>query len=172
MKYQFPLTSARLDFQPLTMDDCDAWAPFFVDNPGLIYVGLPKPGNPMEESKAWIERQLKRYEESGWGHLKIADRATGELIGNAGLILRPTDGTNLLEVAYSILPVHWGKGYASEAAVCMKEYIRENQLSDRAISIIHKDNLGSQKVALKNGMKPGKEWEYIGMPVCSWEIIF
>lgn len=172
MKYLFPLTSVRLDFQLLTPDDCEDWAPFFVDNPGLIYVGLPNPGDPMEESKVWIERQLKRYDESGWGHLKITDKSSGELVGNAGLILRPTDGLELLEIAYSILPAHQGKGYASEAAIRMKEYIRENQLSDRAISIIHQDNLGSQKVAKKNGMTPGREWEYIGMPVCSWEVIF
>lgn len=172
MKYQFPITSERLEFSPLTLDDCVAWAPFFIDNPGLKYVAIHTPVDPAKEAKLWISRQITRYRDSGWGHLKIVEKVSGEFIGNAGLILRPTDGTDLLEVAYSILPAHWGKGYASEAAACLKEYIREHALSDRAISIIHQENLGSQKVAERNGMRPGKEWEYLGMPVCSWEVIF
>ncbi|MCE7993258.1 MAG: GNAT family N-acetyltransferase [Roseivirga sp.] len=172
MKYQLPITSERLDFQPLTMDDTMAWASFFTDNPGLKYVAITEPLDPIEESQKWIERQLERYQDSGWGHLKLIEKTTGQLVGNAGLILRPNNGIELLEVAYSILPTYWGKGYASEAASSLKEYIRDKQLSDRAISIIHKENIGSQKVATKNGMKPGVEGEYMGMPVCTWEVIF
>lgn len=172
MKYQLPITSERLDFQPLTTDDTAAWASFFTNNPGLKYVAISEPLDPMEEATKWIKRQLERYQDSGWGHLKLLDKTTGLLVGNAGLILRPTNGVDLLEVAYSILPDYWGKGYASEAANCMKEYIRKNQLSDRAISIIHKENIASQKVAAKNGMTPGADSEYMGMPVCSWEVVF
>lgn len=172
MKYQFPITSERLEFHPLSLDDCASWAPFFIDNPGLKYVAIQNVTDPMKEAKVWISRQITRYRDSGWGHLKVVDKKTGELVGNAGLILRPTDGTDLLEVAYSMLPAHWGKGYASEAAACLQAYIHDEGLSDRAISIIHKENIGSQKVAARNGMQPGREWEYMGMPVCSWEVIF
>lgn len=172
MKYKFPIDSERLDFQLLTVDDYAAWAPFFINNPGLKYVAMLNPGEPLEESKTWIDRQLKRYADTGYGHLKLAEKTTGELVGNAGLILRPTDGVDLLEVAYSILPEYWGKGYASEAAICLKEYIRDQQLSDRAISIIHAENTASHKVAAKNGMTPGPTSEYLGMPVCTWEVIF
>lgn len=172
MKYRFPIASERLDFQPLTIEDYASWAPFFINNPGLKYVAMLNPGDPMEESKTWIDRQQKRYADTGYGHLKLVEKTTGKLVGNAGLILRPTDGVDLLEVAYSILPEHCGKGYASEAAICLKEYIRDQQLSDRAISIIHEENLASQKVAAKNGMKRGRKSEYMGMPVCTWEVIF
>lgn len=172
MKYRFPITSERLDFQPLTLNDCEGWAPFFQNNPGLKYLAIENPKAPMEEAKTWIERQLKRYDETGWGHLKVSHKQSGEFIGNAGLILRPQEGADLLEVGYSILPEQWGKGYASEAAICLKEYIHSEKLSDRAISMIHSENIGSQKVAEKNGMTRGKRSEYMGMPIDIYEVIF
>ena len=60
-------------------------------------------------------------------------------------------------------------GYASEAAQRMKAYMIEHQVKNKAISIIHFDNIGSQKVAERNGMTRGREWEYMGMPVYIYE---
>jgi len=44
------------------------------------------------------------------------------------------------------------KGYATEAAKKCKEFAFENNLAESLISIIHVDNIPSQKVALNNGM--------------------
>jgi RimJ/RimL family protein N-acetyltransferase len=46
-----------------------------------------------------------------------------------------------------------------------KEYGFSTKQSDSIISIIHKDNLRSQNVALKNGMKKEKETEWNGLPI-------
>ncbi len=47
----------------------------------------------------------------------------------------------------------------------MKAYGFEVLQKDSIISIIHKDNLLSQKVALRNGMKADFETEWKGLPV-------
>tara|TARA_B110001469_G_C9613799_1_gene305468 strand:+ start:595 stop:840 length:246 start_codon:yes stop_codon:yes gene_type:complete len=57
-----------------------------------------------------------------------------------------------LEVGYSILPIHCKRGHNSESAIKYKNFTFENDLTDSLISIIHKENIGSRKVAINNGM--------------------
>ena len=172
MRYQLPIASERLDFLPLSTEDYASWAPFFIDNPGLPYIAIYNPGDPMEEAKTWVDRQLTRYEDYGYGHLKLIDRNTGNMVGNSGLIHRVLDGEDTYEIAYSILPAYWGQGYASEASRCMSNYVREHKVWDRAMSFIHVDNIASQKVAEKNGLKRVREWDYMEMPVYVYEMMF
>jgi ribosomal-protein-alanine N-acetyltransferase len=64
-----------------------------------------------------------------------------------------------------MLPKYWGKGYATELAVGMKRYGLANNVSDKFISIIHKENVASMNVARKNGMTNLYETKYYEMPV-------
>ena len=172
MRYQLPIASERLDYLPLSTADYASWEPFFIDNPGLRFVAINNPGDPKDEAKIWVDRQLKRYEDNGFGYLKLIDRNTGDLVGHTGLIHRVLDGEDTYEIAYSMLPAFWGRGYASEASQRMQDYVREHKVWDRAMSIIHFDNIASQKVAEKNGLKRVREWEYMGMPVYVYELMF
>lgn len=169
MNYHLPISSERIDYQQLGTADYDAWVEFFVDNPMLPYVGISQPGDPVEEAKKWVNRQLNRYIDNGWGYLKMVEKTTGEVVGHTGLLLREIDGQEQLEIGYSIKPRFWRMGYASEASQRMKAYMVEHKVMDKAISIIHFDNIGSQRVAERNGMTRGREWEYMGMPVYIYE---
>ena len=169
MNYHFPISSERLNYLPLSEADIESWIPFFENNPMLPYVGIREPGTPEEEARKWINRQLNRYVDNGWGYLKMVSKDTGEVIGHTGLLLRTIEEEELLEIGYSIKPQYWRMGYGSEAARCMKNYMIEHKIKPKAISIIHFDNIGSQKVAEANGMHRGREWEYMGMPVYIYE---
>ena len=57
-----------------------------------------------------------------------------------------------MEVGYSILPIRCKRGHTSESAIKCKNFTFENDLTDSLISIIHKENIGSRKVAINNGM--------------------
>ena len=61
-------------------------------------------------------------------------------------------GKEELEIGYSIMPSHRGKGYATEAAIKCKAFAFENNFSESLISVIVPENIDSIKVALKNGM--------------------
>lgn len=124
-------------------------------------------GIPLEddEAKVWFERQFDRYEDerqTGFLLLKLKD--TGEPIGFAGLVMQEVDGKEELEVGYWLNPTYWKVGYAREAArrLMREAYARGN---DRLISIIHPDNMPSQRVARVNGMKWEKETVFKGIPV-------
>ena len=165
MNYIFPISSERIDYLPLTKVDVAKWTPFFENNPMLQYLGIGKPSSAEEEAIKWVDRQLTRYKENGWGFLKMIHKETGEMVGHTGLLLRMIEGEEFIEIGYSIMPKFWRMGYGSEASQRMKAYMKEHKVRDKVISIIHTENIGSQKVAEKNGMTRGRTWEFLGMPV-------
>lgn len=98
-------------------------------------------------------------------------KASGQLVGICGLLVQTVDGIEELEIGYSILPKFWLQGYAFEAAQKCKHFAFEKGFSDSLISIIHVDNVPSQKVALKNGMFLDKTTIYRDNPVHIFRVI-
>lgn len=172
-KYQFPIESERLYYRPLTLADKPAWEAFFIDNPYLHFVGVHEPKTPAEESEIWLNRQIKRYKDTGIGMLGAIEKSTDQLIGNVGIIFREgIPDCNFFEIGYSVIPSKWKQGYASEMAIRLKAYFAEHHIDDKVISIIHIDNEGSQKVAENNGMKRGPQFDFLGSPCYRYQYHF
>ena len=45
-----------------------------------------------DESRTWIARMLREYEERGFGLWVVEDRETGEFLGSVGPMLQTVDG--------------------------------------------------------------------------------
>lgn len=164
--------SERLQFRQLKKEDFEAWRVFFEDNSRERFLGLDSELSAEEKTQQWIDLQLERYEEGDFGHLAIVERKSGALVGVSGLLVRNKDSKLDYEVAYSILPEYWGKGYATEAALHMKVFAQEHDLHERVVSWIHPENVYSQNVAKKNGMVfRGEQVEFRGIQVDVWEAI-
>lgn len=161
----FNQESERLSYRKLTYDDAKSWEEFFVNNNRIHFLGLD-PKRPKEElAKETIARQLKRYEEDKIGLLAVIEKKSGDLIGLTGLISREVENKKEIEIGYSFKAKYWGNGYATEAAQSMKTFGLNNEIAKRFISIIHKDNTTSFRVAERNGMKPIIETNFMGMDV-------
>lgn len=143
----------RLLIRPLQTADTKAWEAFFVNNPNLPILGLDDDRSVQQKAQDWIAAQHKRYEENRFGHMALVHRETDRLIGQCGLLLQEVEGRPEIEIGYHILPEYWKQGYASEAAQFFRHYAFGNGISDSLISIIHLENVGSQKVAMNNGMR-------------------
>lgn len=157
-------TSDRLLYRKLTDSDFQDWLPFYNDPRSTQYWdGLPK--DPVEACKAQFERVFERYQNDLGGMNALILKESGKLIGICGLLVQTVDNVQELEIGYSILPNYWLKGLASEAARKCKAFAFENNFSDSLISIIHVDNIPSQKVAINNGMYLDKTTVYKNNPV-------
>lgn len=108
---------------------------------------------------------MKRYSTQGLGHLAVELKESGEFIGMGGILPRDVDGKAEFEIAYSLKPKYWNKGYATEIAQTMKTYAVSNIDAERFISIIDKRNVNSAKVAKKNDMAVLFETHYLRMNV-------
>jgi RimJ/RimL family protein N-acetyltransferase len=93
-----------------------------------------------------------RYENDLGGMNVLIDKKTNRLVGQCGLLIQTIENIVRLEIGYSILPEFWNKGFASESAAKCKDYAFEHNFANSLISMVHVDNISSEKVALKNGM--------------------
>ena len=161
----FNQESDRLRFRKLTKKDIPSWVEFFVGNDRLKYLGFDLQKSKEILAEEWIKAQLNRYENQGLGHLAVELKDNGGFIGMGGILPRELNGNNEFEIAYSLKPKYWGKGYATEIAKTVKNYAIENLDSNRFISIINIENTDSANVAKKNGMNVIFKTEYLGMKV-------
>jgi len=142
----------RLKFRLLKLEDFDSWVDLFKENNVAKYLHLdPKLSEP-ELCKVWFDKALHRYEHDLGGMNVLIDKKTNRLIGQCGLLIQTIENIERLEIGYSILPEFWNQGFASESAIKCKNYAFENNFANSLISMIHIDNISSEKVALKNGM--------------------
>jgi RimJ/RimL family protein N-acetyltransferase len=156
----------RLTFRKLEKSDFKDWLPLFENKEAGLFLGMDSGLTVRQQCEKWFEKGFYRYENDKGGMNVLVDKKTNKMIGQCGLLVQEIEGKEFIEIGYAILPEYWGKGFASEAAQKCKEFAFENNLRDELISVIHIDNVGSMKVAKRNGMTFFKRMdEYLGMPV-------
>jgi ribosomal-protein-alanine N-acetyltransferase len=159
----------RLLFRSIEDSDFNHWLKFFED-PRTYQYWIEERDTPEQECRSWYEKQKQRYGQDRGGMNALIEKSSGRLIGHAGLLIQEVDGEQELEIAYSLLPEFWSKGYAIEAARKCKEFAFENGFSQSLISIISESNFPSQRVASKNGLTIDKQTVYRGNPVYIFRI--
>ncbi|TWT61854.1 anhydro-N-acetylmuramic acid kinase [Rubinisphaera italica] len=107
-----------------------------------------------EEAYEWLDRQMGRYEEFGHGLWLVERKQDGRLVGQAGVVSQKIQGELWLEVGYMIHSQYWKRGFASEAAIACRDYAFNELNVEQVCSLIQPANIASQRVALKNQMKP------------------
>lgn len=151
------LETNRLKFRLINESDFDTWLPFFDNVEIHPFLFLDSSKKIDDLCRFWMDKCLDRYKDGRGGLMVIEDKHSKEFIGKCGLLVQDMDGDKRLEVGYSLLPQHQGKGYAIEAARFAREYAFKQEYDkdydNLIVSMIHVDNKPSIKVALKNEMK-------------------
>lgn len=106
-----------------------------------------------KEVQEWLERQITRYHNDGFGLWAVILKENNEMIGQCGLTIQDCDNEKVVEIGYLFQKLYWHKGYATEAAIACKEYAFDKLNINEVFSIIRDTNIASQKVALRNNME-------------------
>lgn len=106
-----------------------------------------------EDIQEWLDRQLRRYAQHGFGHWAACLKDGDEMIGQCGIALQDADGRQVPEIGYLLLKEHWHKGYAAEMAIACRDYAFNTLSFEEVYSLIRDTNAASQKVAVRNGMR-------------------
>src|SRR5438477_11807519 len=180
------LESARLVLRRVTLDDL----PFFTRLHALpevaqhLYPG-GRPRSP-EETAAWLQASLASYEQLALGYLAVLRKDDGALIGRCGLMdlvvesAPPEHGirrgwfgreeapagvvlTFETELGYTLDPAVWGRGFATEAARCVRDYARDVLRLSYAVSAILRSNARSRRVAERSSARAAGQMEVVGL---------
>lgn len=143
------LETNRLVFRKLCYDDMDNLKKTLQDEVAMYAYAHAFSD---EEVEAWLQRQLARYDEDGFGLWALIRKHDGNFIGQCGLTIQENDGRKLLEIGYLLQRAYWHQGYAIEAAKAVKEYAFTKLHAPWVFSIIRDNNAASIKVAERNGM--------------------
>ena len=150
------LETERLFLREMTMDDFDAL--YAVLSDAEIMQHYPYTFDE-ERVRSWIERNMDRYKNDGFGLWAVCLKDTGEMIGDCGLTLQNIDGTMLPEIGYHIRKDQQRKGYAKEAAAAVRDWAFQNTEYPALYSYCKYTNVGSFKTAESIGMHFEKEYE-------------
>lgn len=104
------------------------------------------------EVDIWLNNQLRRYKDDGFGLWAVILKDTNEFIGQCGLTVQNIGEKEVVEVGYLFKKAHWHKGYATESAIACKNYAFNTLDIDEVYSIIRDNNMPSINVAKRNGM--------------------
>lgn len=170
MRPAWILETPRLCLREMTREDLPALRAMLQDSEVMYaYNGA----FTEEETLAWLERQLARYEQYGFGLWAVILRETGEMVGQCGLTMQPWKERELLEVGYHFRKEYWHRGYAAEAARACVRYAFDVLGAEEVCAIIRDTNLPSQGVALRCGMTRMDSWvkHYRGVDMPHWRYL-
>jgi [ribosomal protein S5]-alanine N-acetyltransferase len=167
LRMDYFLTSERLGFRCWREDDLPLAIELFGDPAVAAMMGTP--ATP-EAARARLDREIARMAESGIQYWLISLLDGGEFVGCAGVrpvTLSPShpfhkerekEGTRsdqplVFELGYHLLPKHWGRGLATEAARAVIDYAFGALAADALFAGHHPSNDRSRRVLLKVGFE-------------------
>ena len=154
------LQTLRLDFREFARTDADdLWR--LDQDPGVMrYINGGKPSTRVEIAARMrlLPRVYRLY--PGLGTWRASRRDTGAYIG--WFTLKYIPDTVEVEVGYRLARTAWGQGFATEGARELVRYGFDDLGLERIIGVTHPDNLASQRVLMKAGLRDEGWGEYYG----------
>lgn len=158
------------------LEAADAADMFRLDSDPLVmkYLGQSLIKN-VAESRKIIEMVQDQYLANGYGRWAVALKDGGTFVGWAGLKLVtgetyfPDTHTDL---GYRLLPLFWGKGYASELALACRDWAFTHLNVPALYAATHQENVASQKVIQKIGLTLEGTFDYHSAPQYWYKLAF
>ena len=124
-------------------------------------------GDGKPQSRAQTQMRLNdivdHWEQHGFGLCAGVDRATRAFIGFCGL--QYLDNTSEIEVGYRLAKRFWEMGLATEAAGATLRYGFDELGLDRIVAVVHPENVASQWVIQKIGLRYVKDARFYNSDV-------
>jgi RimJ/RimL family protein N-acetyltransferase len=127
-------------------------------------------GKPLSRLEAWRHMAflVGHWELLGYGYFAAVEKASSRFVGRIGFT--NPEGWPGFEVGWTIAPEFQGRGFATEGGRFLLDYAFNKMGRDHVISVIHRDNKPSIKVAERLGEKLERSMEVAGMPALIYGI--
>jgi RimJ/RimL family protein N-acetyltransferase len=153
------LETARLRLREMEPADLDFVASMLADKEVMRYYERTF---SRADAQAWLDRQRQRYADDGHGLWLVLSRENGAPLGQVGLAMQEVEGGRYPEVGWLLQRPFWGKGYATEAGVAVRDAAFARWRYPALISLIRPVNEPSRRVAERVGFMPGPLVQFHG----------
>ncbi|HYY13117.1 MAG TPA: GNAT family N-acetyltransferase [Chthoniobacterales bacterium] len=161
------LETERLILRPFREDDLDRLAELFA-NPDFMRFSL---GRYTREQTAGFVDKIIGWQRAGLPSLFAVElKPERPLLGYCGFFHHPPEVTTDVEIGYRLHPGYWNRGLMTEAARAVRDHAFRDLQLPRVISLVHPENIGSRRVAEKNGMTVEKQIIFRGFPTLVFAI--
>ncbi|HET9416494.1 MAG TPA: GNAT family N-acetyltransferase [Candidatus Limnocylindria bacterium] len=156
-----PVETDRLRIRSLTDGDRQGLHAIYGDAETMRFIG--RSGKPTDaDGTARVLDWFRRHEALHGFSLWALDERDGEpLVGVAGLLWEEGHGPQV-EVVYLVRRDRWGRGYATEATGAVLDVAHRQLELPLLVAMAYPENLASQRVMAKAGMRPDGEVEAYG----------
>ncbi len=140
------LTTQRLVLRPFAPEDLDDLVAIHAEESFWWYPR--RAAMTAEETRGFLTTMIRRYEDDGFGIEALIDRASGTMIGWAGLAV-PHFLPEILpavEVGWRLSGPYRGRGLATEVGAASLEFGFTTGGLDRIVSIYEPENTASGRV--------------------------
>lgn len=149
----------RLIIRPVSVEDKDLIFELYTSPKFIQYIG-DRGIKTIEDAENYIKnRFLPQIERLKYGNYVLITKDNHQKVGSVGIFER--EGLDIVDIGYSLLQEFEGKGYAYEGAQKVKSIGMDEFGLSKISAIISKDNLSSQKLIEKLGLKFKK---YVTLP--------
>jgi [ribosomal protein S5]-alanine N-acetyltransferase len=115
-----------------------------------------------DRTAAYLARNLQHWADYGFGLWILRATVGGDPIGRAVLRHLDVEGVDEIEVGYAFYPAFWGCGLATEVATACLAFGREELHLPSIVAVTQPNNVASQRVLLKAGLKFEREFLHEG----------
>ena len=158
------LTTERLLLRVPRLEDVDDMLEFVGDDEVMRWIGGAAGDRAATVEN--VERWIARWQRNGIGQFAVL--LDGHAVGRVGLLVWDTRTWNTstfeqagehaeVELGWALTRRHWGHGYATEAALAVRDWAYAERGIERLVSLIAPDNVRSARVAEKLGARPERQ---------------
>lgn len=137
-----------ITIRKFTMEDAETTFAYASDFENTHYM-LMVPFANLQETKAFLAKCEEEYDSQQPEHLSFAVLLNGLHIGEVFAYLSEKEA----DIGWLIHKHYWGKGYATQAAKLLIEYLRNDLQVEEIVAYCDSRNIPSRKVMEHIGMK-------------------
>ncbi len=145
------LRTDRCVIRPFELGDARDFYEMNGDDETMRYTGEDS-FKSVEDAREFLDNHINSPESQyrkRLGRMTATRRGDGAFLGFVGL--KEVDGA--IDLGYRLKREYWGKGYGTELARAMLKHAFETLELDEVIANVHEQNIGSQQVAQRCGMR-------------------
>jgi RimJ/RimL family protein N-acetyltransferase len=169
------LQTERLLLRKPELGDVDAALEYIADPEAMRFIGGFGDGDRAEAQRT-VENWIARWDANGFGQFSVLRREDGRWIGRSGLLVwdravwlpstLPEAAEPEIELGWTFVREHWGRGYATEAARAVLTHAWDRLGLDEVLSFTAVGNAPSRAVMTRIGMThdPADDFDHPRLP--------